>query len=284
MSTPAPPLGALRRAARPAPPLHGPARAFAAEADPDPDPTWNHELPGTGIEVILEFSGGWDLEIDGRGAVVGSFAAGLVAGPVRSRPRGATRLVQLAVDPLAIPAVLGVPAGELRGAAVALDTVLGRDGDRLLELVDGSIEAAETADAWALGRLRAASEPGSAHAATSVPPDVQRAVALLRASGGRLTIEALAVELGCSRRHLARRFNTWLGATPSEYRRLVRFECTTSALRAEPARPLGALALDCGYADHAHMDREFRALAGAPPSVVAARLAAQTATPPPALT
>ena len=266
--TTAVPMSTLRRVARPAPALHEPARAYASGSTIDGP--WNHELPGTGIEVILELEDGWELEIGGRRQAVRSFAAGLVAAPVRSRPRGSTQLVQLAIDPLAVPALFGVPAGALRGTSVDLGAILGGDAERLLHAlsdIDDTDLRAAAADAWAVRRILRGEGPH----AVEVPPDVARAVALLRASDGRLEIADLATELGCSRRHLARRFATWLGVSPSEYRRLVRFERTTGALRADPSQPLGRLAADHGYADHAHMDREFRALAGMPPSAVAQR-------------
>lgn len=270
MSTPAPPIAALRRIARPAPALHGPARAFTAPA-PSAG-AWNQELPGTGIEVIFELSGGWDLELGRTRHSVRSFAAGLVVAPVRTRAVGATDLVQLTVDPLAVPALFGVPAGELRGTIVELDQLLGRDAHRALDHLASltGVERARVGDAWARGRLAAAR--AARPAALDVPPDVLRATALLRASGGSLRVDDLATELGCTRRHLARRFAIWLGVSPSEYRRLVRFERATGALRADPSRPLGTLAVDAGFADHAHMDREFRVLAGASPRAVAARL------------
>ncbi len=240
-----------------------PATAFTGE---DLAPGWNQELPGTTIEVVLELDGSWDLDLGGRVTQVGAFAAGMLAEPVRSRSRGPVRLVQLAVDPLDIPALLGVPAGELSGAAVALDALLGADAGRLYDQLDASSAPADLAQEWALRRI-AGVEP-------TVPADIARAIALLKASGGALRIEAVAAELGCSRRHLARRFAEWVGVTPSEYRRLIRFEAATDALRGAPAQPLGELAHACGYADHAHMDREFAALAGATPSAVAARLQA----------
>ena len=266
---------------------------------------WNPELPNTQIEVILELDGGWQLDLGGQAAEARSFAAGLVLAPVRTRSVGAVRLVQLAADPLLIPALFGVPAGELAGVVAPLDRLMpGRSADELLERLDAipslgdhptdrpehlgpDAAGADTdaADPRALTRLpRAAEARRWAHdavhrAATErgpiVPADVHRAVELLRRSGGTIEIGALAAELRCSRRHLARRFGEWVGASPSQFRRLVRFEAATDALRADPSQPLGPLALDRGYADHAHMDREFRALAGAPPSVVAARMGAQ---------
>jgi AraC-like DNA-binding protein len=110
-------------------------------------------------------------------------------------------------------------------------------------------------------------------------PDVECAWQLLRASGGRMPIEELARRLGCSRRHLARRFAEDVGATPKQAARLIRFEAARRRVQAAAGAdrlvaagadraPLARIAAECGYADQAHMAREFRELAGAPPTAV----------------
>ena len=100
-------------------------------------------------------------------------------------------------------------------------------------------------------------------AATAPPPDLLRAWARLQATGGRVRIGALTDELGCSRRHLAARFREHVGVPPKTVARIVRFRHAIALLRggAEPA----AAAHACGYADQPHLNREFRALAGATP-------------------
>ena len=299
MTRPAgPELAEVRRrlAGRPRRVLTGPTHAFASPAAaPAPSVAaaspedWNDELPGTGLEIVIELDGGWDLELAGRPTATQAFASGLLVGRVRTRARGGVRLVQLSIDPLAAPALFGVPAGELAGTAVDLDALMGPAAERIRDRIDarwlpcgrgddigagptGRMEpdpAVAATEAWVAGAVRQADDRTRA----AVPADVVRACDLLRACRGTLRIDALARELGCSRRHLARRFATFLGVSPSEFNRLLRFEQATAALRRDPARPLGRLALDAGYADHPHMDREFAALAGASPSAVAQRFA-----------
>lgn len=92
---------------------------------------------------------------------------------------------------------------------------------------------------------------------------VQRAWALLRATGGRIRIDALADALGCSRRHLVNRFADDVGVSPKAAARLVRFEAARARLGSVP---LARLAAEHGFADQAHLAREFRALGGSPPS------------------
>ncbi|HEX8104994.1 MAG TPA: helix-turn-helix transcriptional regulator, partial [Solirubrobacteraceae bacterium] len=153
----------------------------------------------------------------------------------------------------------GVPAGELREVTVGLDALLGADAARLAERLDA---APGTAARFAILDdllLRRLARP----AAPPPPPDVERAWALLRASEGRMRVDALAAALGCSRRHLARRFAQEVGVPPKAAARLVRFE---AARRRLGTVPLARLAAEHGYADQAHLAREFSALGGASPT------------------
>jgi AraC-like DNA-binding protein len=77
-------------------------------------------------------------------------------------------------------------------------------------------------------------------------------------------VTELAAELGWSRRHLAVRVHEELGMPPKALARVLRFERAVERLRA--GDDLAALALDAGYYDQAHFNRDFRAFAGATPT------------------
>jgi AraC-like DNA-binding protein len=57
-----------------------------------------------------------------------------------------------------------------------------------------------------------------------------------------------------------------VGFSPGTFVRITRFQQALSAVRQEPARSLSEVAHRLGYADHAHMTREFRELTGRTPS------------------
>lgn len=141
---------------------------------------------------------------------------------------------------------------------MALDDLLGPLAGHLAERLDAAPDAdARFAilDELLLRRLARSGPPAR--------PDVQRAWALLRATGGRIRIDALADALGCSRRHLVNRFADDVGVSPKAAARLVRFEAARARLGSVP---LARLAAEHGFADQAHLAREFRALGGSPPS------------------
>jgi AraC-like DNA-binding protein len=241
---------------RPHPALAGAVTAYADFADRSGSPRETGEVPGRSVVVIVDLDAGWTVE----GERFGSFAGGLYARPVRVRHEGSAAGVQLDLEPPAARALLGVPAGQLAGRTVGLDDLLGAEAPRLAERLHGARGAAERFAILDEALLRAL-----APARAMARPDTQRAWALLCATQGRVRVDAVAHALGCSRRHLARRFAEDVGVPPKLAARLIRFE---AARRRLGTVPLAHLAAEHGFADQAHLTREFRALGGAPPTAV----------------
>jgi transcriptional regulator GlxA family with amidase domain len=82
---------------------------------------------------------------------------------------------------------------------------------------------------------------------------------------GGLRIAGLANEVGWSRRQLSQRFTAEYGIGPKQASRLIRFQRARDLI-AHTRLSLAQVAVDTGYADQAHLTREFRELAGDPPS------------------
>ena len=76
----------------------------------------------------------------------------------------------------------------------------------------------------------------------------------------------VADAVGLSPRSLRRDIADWTGLSPAKLSRIFRFQAALALIRAEPDRSLTAIAFDAGYADHAHMVREFRDLGTITPS------------------
>jgi AraC-like DNA-binding protein len=166
--------------------------------------------------------------------------------------------VQFDLEPPAVRRLFGIPAGELSERTISLDDLMGPDAARLADRLhatdDPSVRFA-VLDEVLLGLAdRHGSEP---------PPDLEHAWNLLRASRGTMRIEDLATRVGCSRRHLAKRFAADVGASPKTAARLIRFEAARRRLNQVP---LARLAAEHGYADQAHLSREFHELGGVPPT------------------
>lgn len=70
---------------------------------------------------------------------------------------------------------------------------------------------------------------------------------------------------GWTERQWQRACQAELGVTPKFLQRLNRLHASVRSRLSDPALPLSTLALDAGFFDQAHMAREYRLLAGAPP-------------------
>lgn len=81
-----------------------------------------------------------------------------------------------------------------------------------------------------------------------------------------LRVEDAAAALGVSVRTVQRLARRYVGITPVAMIRRRRLQEAAERLRGDPGAALADLAADLGYADHAHLTRDFRAVLGITPS------------------
>jgi AraC-like DNA-binding protein len=194
-----------------------------------------------------------------------SFVTGLFDSYVVTSTRGLGRGAELMLTPLGARRLLGLPLGELTNRAVDLDDLPGRWLGPL------AARLAET-PGWA-ARFALLDRALRDRLAAGAAPDPRLAAAwlLLAGSGGRLSVASVADRVGWSRRHLAATVHREIGLPPKTLARVLRFERAFGSLGRATADGWAAVAAECGYADQAHLIREFREFAGATPVELAAR-------------
>lgn len=157
--------------------------------------------------------------------------------------------------------LFGVSAADLADRAVSLDDLAGAPArewrERVAEASDSAARHAALERGFGAWAARAARESDADDALLCA------AVTAVRRARGALSIAALGESLGVGARRLERLFRARVGVTPKAFARITRFYAAYESLRAG-RDPLGA-ALAHGYFDQAHLNRDFRALAGAPP-------------------
>jgi AraC-like DNA-binding protein len=105
-----------------------------------------------------------------------------------------------------------------------------------------------------------------------VPPaddEARLAAALVELVGSDpalLRVEDAASALGVSVRTVQRLARRYVGVTPVAMIRRRRLQEAAERLRVEPGVGLADVAADLGYADHAHLTRDFRAVLGITPT------------------
>jgi transcriptional regulator GlxA family with amidase domain len=102
-------------------------------------------------------------------------------------------------------------------------------------------------------------------------PEVGWAWRRLVASDGAAPISRIADEVGWSHRHLIARFRQQVGLTPKIGARLVRLDAVWRHIEKRGPLDWGQVAADAGYADQAHLIRDFRQFTGTTPAEFLAR-------------
>jgi AraC-like DNA-binding protein len=149
---------------------------------------------------------------------------------------------------------LGRPLDGLEGGVTRLSDI-GIDDEALVQRLRGAgalKERAAVLDEWLLARW-AALEPD--------PARVEETTRLSKSVLRGLSPRELADAMGWSERRLQRVCRERFGASAAGLHRFFRFECLQKRLSGEPAE-LAVLAAELGFADQAHMAREFRVFAG----------------------
>ncbi len=214
-------------------------------------------MPSLSLTLVVPI--GERLVVQAPGAPTAEAMRGCLGGlhtsPAMVRHPGHQLGIQLSLRPSAARALFGVPAGELGPTCHELDDVLGTRaralGDRLAEI-----------DSWE-GRFALLERVLTPAEVPARPAELARAWALL--VRGQASVRAVAADVVGSVRHLQHRMRTEVGLTPGEVIRLGRFSIA-HRLAADPRARLADIAAACGYADQAHLAREWRRFAGMPPS------------------
>lgn len=101
-------------------------------------------------------------------------------------------------------------------------------------------------------------------------------VDVLMGEGAADSVEDAATRLAVSTRTLQRIAHRHVGVSPAAMIRRRRLQEAAEKLRIDAAADLAALAADLGYADHAHLTRDFRRVLGIAPRTYRAASSAQS--------
>lgn len=91
-------------------------------------------------------------------------------------------------------------------------------------------------------------------------------LALVNQQRGLVAIDDLALEACLSRKQLERSFLSYIGASPKQFLRTVRFQSTLFEKHQHADMSLTELAYRCGYYDQSHMISDYKKLSGKIPS------------------
>lgn len=206
---------------------------------------WSRAVPAGAGPVTVFPDGCMDLIwTEGRLMVAGPDSR-----PFRAPTARASEFAGIRFAPGTAPALLGIPAVELLNQRVDLAEIApARTARALVDQIDNAPDRVAALEAIAL-RL----------AAEKTPPD-PALTAVVDALSAGATVADTAAETGMSARMLHRRSLFAFGYGPKMLARILRFQRALGAIRT--GVPAARIAASTGFADQAHLSREFRDLAG----------------------
>ncbi len=155
---------------------------------------------------------------------------------------------------------------ELASRIVTLDDLADRAIEELrqrLALEPAWERRLDMAEAFVAERI-AAARPASA--------EIAWAYDTIRARHGDIRVRDVAASLDWSRKHLNERFRAEVGVGPKAVARMARFNRALDLSRRGAGGGWAGIAAEAGYADQAHMVREFREFGGITPTEVTPQL------------
>lgn len=221
-------------------------------------------LPSPSLTLIVALDDGIDVgrmpRADRSPARFDALVGGLHDGPVEIHHDGTQVGIQLALTPAGARALLGVPAGALASEVVSLEDVVGVEGARVRDRVQ---DTPHWPDRLALlQRLladRISDRPGPRS-------DVVAAWDLLTDPTRPVAVADVARQLGWSRRHLGQLVRVEYGLSPKAIASTARFDRARNLITGRPDLPLADVAAMCGFADQAHMARDWQRFVGRSPT------------------
>jgi AraC-like DNA-binding protein len=229
------------------------------------DALW--ERTGTGQSSLIVPDGCIDFVFDlerGEGWVVGPMSRAETC----QLPRGA-RYFGVRFRPGAAIQFLEADAGELLDRDAAFDEAGVQGGaelaSRLAEAADVKARAALVSE-FLLDRNRQR---------RVLDRRVEHAVRMLHGVEGAGSIASLAKNVGLSERQLERLFHAHVGVRPKFFARVLRLQRALALSQTRPGTQ-AELAAQVGFADEAHLLREFKTLAGTTPREIRRQAGAET--------
>lgn len=236
---------------------------------PVPQRALDWVLPCGREEILINLSDG-ELRCyhdSGRlnGRTPGPIFSGLHRGSYLIDTRQQSAIMGVHFKPGGAWSLLGLPACELTDARVAMGDLVSETRQLMDQLMATAcpdarlkiLDAALVARRLKKGKPLHSAVAWASHQISQYPETVR--------------IGHLADESGLSNKRFSELFHRQIGLNPKTFARLQRFQRTMTVVHASPAPDWCGLALTMGYADQAHLIRDFREFSGLTPASYHAR-------------
>ena len=95
---------------------------------------------------------------------------------------------------------------------------------------------------------------------------IVHSISMINNARGVISIDTLSSESCLSRKQFERSFSNYIGSSPKQFLRTVRFQNTLFVKQMNKEMPLTQLAYACGYYDQSHMINDYKQISGITPT------------------
>jgi AraC-like DNA-binding protein len=235
---------------------------WSLEAEDHDDDGPSRVFPDGCIELIVHVGPPWSWRPE-DGAFVpqpDAFAVGQLTRPFWLAPATHGVVAGARLRAGGARAALGRDLDDIADTVVHLDAFWGAGAAQaLVRTLRGTRGPDARAKALGAALQRHADDRHESH------PAIRAAVTTILERRGTLRIAPLARAAGWTERHFERRFAREVGCLPRQFARTVRFQQLLALVGRDARVDWAGLAWDSGFADQAHLIREFRRFTGATP-------------------
>jgi AraC-like DNA-binding protein len=214
-------------------------------------------LPETTLTLVLRQAGAASLDKENLPCAI---VSGLQQRTRMVEHAAGSSLVIVRFTEVGAPAILHDRADRLYGRTMALEAVLPRH--KIDRIQNSLTDARETGlqipqmERFLASQIHAWNGGFGA----DISPQIEAAVEMIRNSGGRSSIAAVARHAAMSQSTLERHFRAAVGASPKKLSRLARLQHVCRLW--DTGKSLTEIAFEAGYSDQPHMVHDFRLFTG----------------------
>lgn len=153
-----------------------------------------------------------------------------------------------------------LPISELKDRSIALSDIAGRDSGQLEDEIMNSknnCQRVNFVEKFLLKKLLEKEYEDFKR--------INSVVGRIIKTRGELTLEDMSFEACLSSKQLDRKFSRYVGMSPKQYLKIVRFQNVLKTKELNPEMSLTSLGFECGYYDQAHFIKDFKKITGMTP-------------------
>jgi AraC-like DNA-binding protein len=188
------------------------------------------------------------------------FLIGQLTRPLKIEPTGQTGIFSIRFHPNGFSSFTSIPIKEMENTATSLEKIWGKDGKEIGKKVLSANSVSERIkyiESFLLNRL-----PNI----ETIDHVIKSTVDTILTANGHLSVNDLSKLINISRRQLERKFSSFIGLSPKQLSKTIRFQTTLKMLLNKQFVSLTTLAYEGEYYDQAHFIKDFIEFTGLTPN------------------